>query len=255
MRDEQSHPQYIYEVNSDITDKKRLEAQFLRAQRMESIGTLAGGIAHDLNNVLGPMMITIQLLRKKMKKAEDQKMLNMLETVTKRGADMVKHILTFARGVEGKRISIQPQHLLQELEQMIRETFPKNIDLQIKTSRDLWLISGDPTQFNQVLLNLCVNARDAMSEGGILAISVDNTVVDEHSARFYSEGKLGPFVVFTVSDTGIGIPQHLLDKIFEPFFTTKETGKGTGPGLSSSYGIARSHGGFMTVYSELGKGA
>ncbi|MGH2569143.1 MAG: hybrid sensor histidine kinase/response regulator, partial [Bacteroidota bacterium] len=212
------------------------------------------GIAHDLNNVLGPIMIAVQLLRRKLPLPEDQKMLNMLETVTKRGADMVKHIITFARGVEGKTISIQPQHLLQEIEQMIRETFPKNIDFKMEFARDLWTISGDPTQINQVLLNLSVNARDAMPGGGELTLSVDNAVIDEQSARFHVDAKPGTYVVFTISDSGAGIPQHLLQKIFEPFFTTKEVGKGTGLGLSSSYGIVRSHGGFVSVYSEVGKG-
>ncbi|HEX9829356.1 MAG TPA: response regulator [Bacteroidota bacterium] len=254
VRDDEGNPKSIYVVDTDITEKKRLEAQFLRSQRMESIGTLAGGIAHDLNNVLGPIMIAIQLLRKKLPLEEDQKLLNMLETVTKRGADMVKHILTFARGVERKKIDIQPKHMVQEIEQMVRETFPKNIDFQLKIATEPWNITGDPTQLNQVLLNLCVNARDAMPTGGVLTITIDNAVMDEHTARFHTDAKAGPHVVFIVGDSGIGVPQHLLEKIFEPFYTTKGPGKGTGLGLSTSYGIVRSHGGFMTVYSEVGKG-
>ncbi|MCI0707451.1 MAG: response regulator [Ignavibacteriae bacterium] len=254
MRDDDGNPQSIYVVDSDITEKKRLEAQFLRSQRMESIGTLAGGIAHDLNNVLGPIMIALQLLRKKLPLEEDQKMVNMLEAVTKRGADMVKHILTFARGVERKKIEIQPKHLVLEIEQMVRETFPKNIDFQLKVSSQPWNTTGDPTQFNQVLLNLCVNARDAMPSGGLLTVTIDNVVVDEHTARFHTDAKPGPHVMFIVADTGVGIPHHLLEKIYEPFYTTKGPGKGTGLGLSTSYGIVRSHGGFMSVYSEVGKG-
>lgn len=255
VKDEKGNPKAIYVVNTDITEKKKIEAQYLRAQRLESIGTLAGGIAHDLNNVLAPILLAVQILRKKLPDPADAKTLDMLESVAKRGADMVKHILTFSRGIEGQHMAVVPKHLLQELEQMIRQTFPRNIDIEIRTSPDLWMFQGDPTQINQVLLNLCVNARDAMPKGGVLTIVAENTTLDKHTARFHPHAQAGPYVLFTVSDTGMGIPPHLLEKIFEPFFTTKDVGKGTGLGLSTSYGIVRSHGGFITVYSEVGKGS
>ncbi len=254
VRNEHDLPKSIYVVNTDITDQKRLEAQFLRAQRMESIGTMAGGIAHDLNNVLSPIMIAVQLLRKKLKDAEDQKILDMVESLIRRGAEMVKHIITFARGIEGKQMFVQPKHLIQEIDQMVRETFPKNIRVAVQLGNDLWSFSGDPTQVNQILLNLCINARDAMPKGGTLTVGAENTTVDELSARLHTQAKPGPYVVFSVSDTGAGIPAEIKEKIFEPFFTTKEVGKGTGLGLSTSYGIVQSHGGFIHFYSEKNKG-
>jgi PAS domain S-box-containing protein len=254
VRDEHGLPKSIYVVNTDITDRRRLEARFLRAQRMDSIGTMAGGIAHDLNNVLSPIMIAVQLLRKKLKDAEDQKMLDMLESLTRRGADMVKHIITFARGIEGKQMLIQPKHLIQEIDQMVRETFPKSIEVSVQLGKNLWSFSGDPTQVNQILINLCINARDAMPKGGVLTVGVENAMVDELSARLHPQAKPGPHIVFSVSDTGTGIPAEIREKIFEPFFTTKEIGKGTGLGLSTSYGIVQSHGGFINVYSEQNKG-
>jgi signal transduction histidine kinase len=221
---------------------------------MESLGTLAGGIAHDLNNVLGPIVLAIQILRKKLPNPDDAKMLNMLESVTKRGADMVKQILTFARGVEGQRMLVAPKHIVQELEQLIRQTFPRNIDIHVGLAPDLPTFLCDPTQINQVLLNLTVNARDAMPRGGLLTIAADTTTVDEHTARFHPDAKPGQYVLFTVTDTGTGMPPEVVEKVFEPFFTTKEVGKGTDLGPSTAYGIVRSHGGFMTVSSEMGKG-
>ena len=254
VRSEHDLPKSIYVVNTDITEQKRLEARFLRAQRMDSIGTMAGGIAHDLNNVLSPILIAVQLLRKKLKDAEDQKILDMVESLIRRGAEMVKHIITFARGIEGKQMLVQPKHLIQEIDQMVRETFPKNIRFAVQLGNDLWSFSGDPTQVNQILLNLCINGRDAMPKGGTLTVGVENTTVDELSARLQPQAKPGPYVVFSVSDTGTGIPAEIREKIFEPFFTTKEVGKGTGLGLSTSYGIVQSHGGFIHFYSEKNKG-
>jgi len=247
--------QSILVVNTDITQKKQLEAQFLRAQRLESIGTLASGIAHDLNNVLAPILMTAQLLETQLHDARSKRLLPILVTNAKRGASLVKQVLSFTRGVEGDRTILQLKHLILEIRQVIKETFPKSIEVDCETSRNLWTVSGDATQLHQVLMNLCVNARDAMPNGGILTISAENFIVDEHYAKMHLDAKIGSYIVVIVGDTGIGITHEVLDRIFEPFFTTKELGKGTGLGLSTVLGIVKSHAGFINVYSEVGKGS
>ena len=238
----------------DITEKKRLESQLLRAQRMESLGTLASGIAHDINNVLTPIMLSQELLQEKLTDKESHWLLNTIKGSTHRGANLMKQVLSFTRGVEGERNALQVANLILEIRQITKETFPRNIQIKTDISRDLWTISGDATQLHQVIMNLCVNARDAMLNGGILGICAENLLIDEDYARMNSEAKIGPHIVITVSDTGTGIPPKIIDRIFDPFFTTKEQGKGTGLGLSISHGIVRSHGGFINVYSEFGKG-
>ncbi|MBS1809812.1 MAG: PAS domain S-box protein [Acidobacteria bacterium] len=238
----------------DVTEKKRLEAQFLRAQRMESIGTLAGGIAHDLNNLLAPMLMAVQMLQLKFTDDQSQKMLQLLRVNAERGAEMVKQILSFARGVEGERLAIQPRHLIKEVIKILRETLPKSIEISFQISEDLWPIMGDATQLHQVLMNLCINARDAMLDGGRLYIEASNKVLDETYAQMIPDAKPGRYVGLTISDNGTGIPPAFLGRIFDPFFTTKEKGKGTGLGLSTVQGIVKGHGGFINVYSEMGKG-
>jgi len=254
VKDSDGKPKSILVVNTDITEKKRLEAQFLRAQRMESIGTLAGGIAHDLNNVLQPIMMSLQLLRSKLTDEQSQKWINTLETSAERGANLVKQVLSFARGAEGERTVIQVRYMISEFERIIKETFPKSIEIRTDIPKDLWTISGEPTQLHQVLMNLCVNARDAMPYGGTLSISAENLFVDENHARMDIDARVGPYIIITVSDTGIGIPAEIIDRIFEPFFTTKGLEKGTGLGLSTVFGIVKGYGGFIHVYSEVGKG-
>jgi PAS domain S-box-containing protein len=238
----------------DITEKKRLEAQFLRAQRMESIGTLAGGIAHDLNNLLAPMLMAVQMLQLKFTDEQSQKMLQLLRANAERGAEMVKQILSFARGVEGERLAIQPRHLIKEVIKILRETLPKSIEISFRISEDLWPIMGDATQLHQVLMNLCINARDALPSGGRLQMDADNSVLDETYAQMIPDARPGRYVRLTISDNGMGIPPANLGRIFDPFFTTKEKGKGTGLGLSTVQGIVKGHGGFINVYSEIGKG-
>jgi two-component system cell cycle sensor histidine kinase/response regulator CckA len=242
-------------VNTDITQKKQLEAQFLRAQRLESIGTLASGIAHDLNNVLAPILMTAQLLEPQIRDERSRRLLPILISNAKRGANLVKQVLSFTRGLEGERTLLQLKHLIIELQQIIRETFPKSIEVNTKMQQNLWTVSGDPTQLHQVLMNLCVNARDAMPNGGSLTIYAENFVIDENYAKMNLEAKVGAYVIITVTDTGIGIRMDILDRIFEPFFTTKELGKGTGLGLSTVLGIIKSHGGFIKVLSEESKGS
>jgi PAS domain S-box-containing protein len=255
VRDEESSPTSILTVNTDITEKKQLEAQFLRAQRMESLGTLASGIAHDLNNMLTPIMMTVQLLDTKFQDRQSREWLSILETNVKRGADLVKQVLLFSRGLEGQRTALQVEQIITEIEQIVKQTFSRAIEIRIDLPpKNLWTICGEATQLHQVLMNLCLNARDAMPDGGILEISARNVWIDENYARINLDARVGPYLVITISDTGIGIPRNVIDKVFEPFFTTKELGKGTGLGLSTAIGIIKSHGGFVNVYSEVGKG-
>jgi two-component system cell cycle sensor histidine kinase/response regulator CckA len=254
VRDEGGHPQAIFVINTDMTEKKKLEAQYLHAQRLESIGTLASGIAHDLNNLLSPILMAIQLLQMRLAGEDSQRLLSVLQENTERGAEMIKQVLSFARGVQGERIVLQLKHLIREMSKTLKSTFPKSIEMNISLAEDLRPVSGDATQLHQVLMNLCVNARDAMPYGGRLTIEAGEIHIDQTFASMYIEAKPGPHVVITVSDTGTGIPPEIIDKIFEPFFTTKERGKGTGLGLSTVIGIVKNHGGFVNVYSEVGKG-
>jgi PAS domain S-box-containing protein len=255
VRDEQSQPKSILVINTDITEKKRMESQFLRAQRMESIGTLAGGIAHDLNNVLSPILMAIDMLQLKTTDESSKKWLDVLRANAERGGNMVRQVLSFARGVEGERVALQPKHLIKEILKILRETLPKSIEINFSVPNDLWIISADATQMHQVLMNLCVNARDAMPEGGSISIKAENVFVDENYARMHIEAKAGRFVVINVADTGPGMAHEIQSRIFEPFFTTKEMTKGTGLGLSTALTIVKSHGGFINVYSELHKGS
>ncbi len=252
-------PTAILSVDTDITEKKQLEAQFLRAQRLESIGTLASGIAHDLNNVLTPILAIAQLLKlhhAKFDQAHQWHLLDIVEETTKRGATLIQQVLSFTRGVEGEHMVIQVRHLLLDVYQVMQATFPKAIAIEREFDTDLWTISGDSTQLYQVLMNLCVNARDAMPSGGTLTLTATNTRIDQPTSplQAYLEAKTGPYVKLTVSDTGSGIPPEIQDRIFEPFFTTKEPGKGTGLGLSTVVGIIKSHGGFIDLTSQVGQG-
>ncbi len=254
VRDEEGQPKSILVVNTDITQKKQLEAQFLRAQRMESIGTLASGIAHDLNNVLTPILMTAQLLEAEPQEERYQRLLPVLVANAKRGANLVKQVLSFAKGLEGKFTILQVKHLISEIKQIIKETFPKSLEIRTDIPQSLWTVSGDATQLHQVLMNLCVNARDAMPDGGRLSICAENQFIDRSYAQMHLDAQVGSYIVVTVTDTGMGIPPEILDRIFEPFFTTKELGKGTGLGLSTVMGIIKSHNGFINVSSVIGKG-
>jgi PAS domain S-box-containing protein len=238
----------------DLSERKRLEQQFLRVQRMESIGTLAGGLAHDLNNILQPILLCVDFLREESSWTERRENLEMIDICAQRGADIVRQVLSFARGLEGERIDLHPRFLLKELEHIIKDTFPKNIRLLFSVADDICSLSGDPTQMHQILLNLCVNARDAMPDGGSLLISAENRTLDEHYVGMNVEAKAGRYVCISVIDSGTGIPQKIIDRIFEPFFTTKELNKGTGLGLSTVLAIVKSHEGIVNVQSQPGKG-
>ncbi len=254
VRDEKGSPQSVFVINTDISEQRKLEQQFLRAQRLESIGTLAGGIAHDLNNILAPISMAIELLRMRVADARSNELLGTIANSAKRGADMVGQVLSFARGMEGRRVEVHPRQLIREIEGILRDTFLTNTTIEVAISRDLWTLHGDPTQLHQVLLNLCVNARDALPEDGKITIGAENVEIDPTFAAMNLEAKEGPHVCIQVEDTGEGIPPDIIDKIFDPFFTTKSVGKGTGLGLSTSLAIVKSHGGFIRVTSKPGEG-
>ncbi|WP_414661096.1 hybrid sensor histidine kinase/response regulator [Horticoccus sp. 23ND18S-11] len=239
----------------DVTDGKRLEEQFLRAQRLEAIGTLASGVAHDLNNILAPMLMIAPMLKPKLAESGDRDMLTIVERSAQRGADVVKQLLTFSRGIAGERGPLQVRHLVKEMVAIMRETFPREIGIAQQIPAELPPLVGDATQLHQVLMNLCVNARDAMPKGGRLSIHAEEVALEVADVRPYQGVKPGRFVVLTVADTGEGIAPAVLTRIFEPFFTTKGVGSGTGLGLSTVLGIVTSHEGFVTVDSELGRGS
>ena len=255
VRDDVGNPQSYLVVKTDITEQKQLEAQFLRTQRLESLGTLAGGIAHDLNNILAPILGFAKLLPLKLPNVDDQTkgFFKIMENNANRGTALVKQILTFSRGLEGDRGIVQIRHLIAEIGQIITETFPKTIELDINAPKNLWTVNADVNQLHQVLMNLAVNARDAMPDGGTLTIKAENYTVDADYARLHLDATEGDYLLITVIDTGIGISSEIVDRIFEPFFTTKEIGRGTGLGLSTVIGIIKSHDGFVEVVSERRK--
>ncbi|MEC4819064.1 MAG: PAS domain-containing protein, partial [Scytonema sp. PMC 1069.18] len=256
LRDRTDNPIRMIGVATDITEKKQLQAQLFRTQRLESLGTLASGIAHDLGNILSPILMSAQLLQMQITDEETQVqvLLETLQTNAQRGAALVKQVLSFARGVEGKRTNLQIKHLILEFQQFAKQTFPKSIEFSTKIASDLWTVYADATQLHQVLMNLVINARDAMPHGGELRICAENFWIDENYAKMHLEATVGPHIMITVKDTGIGMSPEILDRIFEPFFTTKDIGKGTGLGLSTVLGIIKSHGGFVNVSSSVGKG-
>jgi PAS domain S-box-containing protein len=254
VRDELAAPKSVLIINTDITEQKKLEIHLMRAQRLESIGTLASGVAHDLNNILAPILMCAEVLKTNPTLEDLPPLVSMIEESARRGANVVKQVFTFARGIEGERVVIKPSHLIQEMIDIAQQTFPKSIEMSSRYPEDLWSMSCDPTQLHQVLLNLSVNARDVMPNGGSLTIAAENFDVDEHYASMTPGAKPGPHVMFCITDTGAGMSRATIDKIFDPFFTTKEVGKGTGLGLSTVLGIVKSHSGFISVYSEIGKG-
>lgn len=241
-------------VGTDITEKKKLQEQFLRAQRLEGIGMLAAGIAHDLNNVLTPILMAGPMLRVRATDPLDQRLLQTLEHSAERGAALVRQILAFAHGTTGEPRLMQIKHLARDIVEMIEETFPKSIKLEQHFSSDTWPVRANPTQIHQVLLNLCVNARDAMPRGGTLRLRTDNRRLEAVPSLAISGARPGDFVTIEVQDSGTGIVPEMLKHIWEPFFTTKGSGKGTGLGLSTVRGIVESHQGFIELETAVGQG-
>jgi PAS domain S-box-containing protein len=255
VRDSTGDPQHILVINTDITERKQLESQFLRSQRMESIGRLVGGIAHDLGNLLVPIQLGVKVLQQRYGDDEKaERTLSMIQKSAERGSDMVEQVLAFARGVEGERVSIQPDAIIEEVEKITDETFPDEIDVRVEIEEGVRPIVGDATQIQQVIMNLCVNARDAMPDGGTLTLRAHNVELTEDDARLNIDAEPGHYVCLEVEDTGTGIPEDVVDKVFEPFFSTKPEGEGTGLGLSTAYSIVKSHDGFIDIESETDVG-
>ena len=254
VSDEDGVPDSIFSVNSDVTQRRGEDERRLRAQRMESLGTLAGGVAHDLNNVLTPVLMSVQLLARGEKDPTRSELLSIMETSVKRGAEMIRQVLSFARGVEGRRLEVDLNELLVELESECNEALPAHVHLSLDASDGLWRTNGDPTQLLQVLINLVNNARDAMPDGGDLSITARNISVAESITSLTHVAAPGDYVVIEVRDDGTGMTAATIDRIFEPFFTTKGVGQGTGLGLATSAAILNSHGGIVQVHSALGIG-
>jgi PAS domain S-box-containing protein len=256
VRDANGAPDQVLVINTDITERKRLESQFLRSQRMESIGRLVGGIAHDLGNLLMPITLGVKVLRRRLEQTDEKidQVLNMIQKSAERGGNMVEQVLAFARGVEGERVALQLSSIVEEIQDITDETFPESIEVRTALADDLPQVVGDATQIQQVLMNLCVNARDAMPDGGTLFIEAQSVELTPADAERTIDAEPGSYVCVRVQDTGEGMPEDVMDKIFEPFFSTKEEGDGTGLGLSTAYSIMQSHDGFIDVDSEKGVG-
>jgi PAS domain S-box-containing protein len=254
IRDELGEPKSILIISTDITEHKKLEEQFLRSQRTDSLGVLVSGIAHDLNNTLVPIMIGIEVLQGVKQTDDAMTMLQTMKSSARRSAEMIKQMLAFARGGDASKVIVQADRLVKEMTKIISDTFPKSIRCHARIARDSWPVFGLPTQLYQVLLNLCVNARDAMPKGGDLILFTENVTISPEQAEVIRGGKPGDYLCITVSDTGTGIAPENLEKIFQPFFSTKAADKGTGLGLSTCQSIINSHHGFINVVSQTGVG-
>jgi hypothetical protein len=254
VRNAEGNLAHYIAVKQDITEQRNLEQQLARAQRLEGIGMLASGIAHDLNNIFSPILLSHEMLKMKYPASDGRRMVELIESAGTRGAGIVRQVLTFARGLEGERVEINPCYLIKEAAQIFGETLPRQIQIETELAPELPNVRGDATQLHQVLLNLAINARDAMPDGGRLILGARATDVDAARAAAHRSLKKGRCVVFTVRDTGCGMTPQVQERIFEPFFTTKPLGQGTGLGLSTVYGIVRSHGGAVEVSSEVGRG-
>jgi PAS domain S-box-containing protein len=239
---------------TDITERKLLEAQVVQSQRLESIGTLAGGIAHDLNNVFAPIMMAGDLLLDRAQDAGSTQLLETIAASARRGAELVRQVQLFARGMEGPRIAVAPVALFAEMRTFLESILPKSIRVEFGIAADVPAISGDPAQLHQLLLNLSVNARDAMPSGGRFSISASRVMVSPSAPRPHPDAIPGEFIRIDVADTGCGIPDILKGQIFDPFFTTKGVGRGSGLGLSTARTIVKAHCGFITFTSAEGRG-
>ena len=252
--DAAGRPLRMVGTHTDITERKELEEQLFNSQRLEAVGTLAAGVAHDLNNILTPILIGSEVLGEKLTEPRDRDMMALLAKGAKRGATIVRQLLTFSRDMAQNRVSLDPARLIRETTDLVRATYPADIAVALQLPGGLWTVTADPAQLQQVLVNLCTNARDAMPKGGTLTLAAENTeMAGTGSVHPWSVG--GRKVVITVTDTGHGIDPAIRDRIFDPFFTTKGVGKGTGLGLSTVYGIVKGHGGAVTVDSRPGHGA
>jgi PAS domain S-box-containing protein len=255
LHDEGGAPRGVITIASDVTERKQLEGRFLRAQRLESIGTLAGGVAHDLNNVLTPVRLGADLLRRAQEETKRQALLDAITASVNRGVELLGPLLDFARAQEGDLQPLAVNAFLKTTSRLLEHALGPSIRLEVFAEDNLGAILGDAGQLTQALLNLAVNARDAMPQGGPLVVRGEEVTVDEAAARSYPEARPGRYVLLTVADTGCGISPETLDRIFDPFFSTKEVGKGAGLGLSTVRGVVRRHNGFLDVESQPGRGA
>ncbi len=256
IRDSSGTAKSILVINTDLTEHKMAQARYQRARRLESISTLTGGIAHDLNNALAPIAIGVDLLRhESTNDAAREHLLNQIETSVRRSADVIRQMLTFSKGAEMDYALIQTRHVVENVIILIRETFPENIKIQTAINEDLWPFYGNASHLQQILTSICDNARDAMLQGGVLSIKTANVELDEKFVQVNPEARVGSYVMIEVADTGIGMAPEIQDKIFDPFFTTKSIGQGSGLGLSSSLGLIKNHAGFIQVDSKPGQGS
>jgi two-component system, cell cycle sensor histidine kinase and response regulator CckA len=254
LRDPDGAPRSVLVTDTDVTESRRIEQQLISAQRMESIGTLAGGIAHDLNNVLAPITMAIGLLAGSVTDERSLELLRAIEGNAQRGAAMLRQVLAFARGVGGERAELQVAEVVAEVLRLAADTFPRNIRLATDLQPGLGPVLGDETQLHQVLMNLIVNARDALPDGGTITCRASDEVLDDQSAATPPGLEPGRYVLLEVIDDGHGMPPEVAARVFEPFFTTKAPGEGTGLGLPTSFAIVRSHAGHIEVASEPGRG-
>ena len=254
MRGDDGEATSVLEIVTDVTERRAVEQQVLRARRLESLGTLASGIAHDLNNALSPVLMAVQLLRDDLPRDQREEILDLVEESTRHGADLVQQVLGFARGVDGQRLPVDVDTLVTDVARLIRDTFPPAIRWHSEVADGVPHVEGDATQLYQVLVNLCVNARDAMPDGGELRVRVSRQDLAELPVLAPADAEPGTYVRVEVVDTGQGMPPEVLDRAFEPFFTTKDTGAGTGLGLSTSLAIIESHRGFVEVTSAAAAG-
>ncbi|HME54600.1 MAG TPA: PAS domain S-box protein [Candidatus Lokiarchaeia archaeon] len=254
ISDNEGNPASILTINTDITEKRELEKQLLRAQRLESVNTLAGGIAHDLNNLLTPVLLSAQLLKDEFSSEQGMELVSILENNAQRSADLIKRIMSFERGTEGERKPLKITDIIKDMETIINETFSRSIETHVDLPRDSAVIMGNPNQLHQLLMNLCTNARDAMPDGGLLTISVESMILDKKDLKNNEQSKPGQYARISVTDTGTGISPEIQEHLFEPFFTTKETGKGSGLGLPIVLSIVKGHGGFIDFSTDEGRG-
>jgi len=242
-------------VAQDITEKKKMEQQILHAQKIDSIGNLAGGVAHDFNNILSSILGAASMMKRKLKKTDTwYQYVDLMENASRRGAALTRQLLTFARK---SNVHVRPLDLnavVEETRKLFEPTISKAFQVATELSPEPLILNGDEGQLQQALLNLCINARDAMPHGGTITIATASVDLTETEAVRIVQAKPGSYVTVSVMDSGVGIPPELQTKIFEPFFTTKQQGKGTGLGLSVVYGVVRSHGGFITLDSEINVG-
>jgi len=255
LRDDDGRVRRVLGSLTDITDQKLLEERLSQAQKMETVGQLTGGIAHDFNNLLTIILGNTEILSEDLGELPHlQRLAKMCLDAADRGAELTSRLLAFSRrqALEPKVLDVA--QLVQGMDGLLRRTLPESVEIEIVRAGGLWKIEADASQLELALLNLAVNARDAMPDGGNLTIEMANAMLDDEYVALEPDVRAGQYVVIVVTDTGTGIPPEVIDRVFEPFFTTKEVGKGSGLGLSMVYGFVKQSGGHIRVYSELGEG-